>query len=70
MIIKTVCAKSIYSDTSAMTYSAPQGSVLGPVLSVLYATPVYDSTIILFLVKALLMTLSFINQPVSFRYIN
>ena len=32
----------IDSDPSALMYSVPQGSVLGPILFVLYATPVSD----------------------------
>ena len=39
---QTVCMNRIYSDPSALMYSVPQGSVLGTILFVLYATPVSD----------------------------
>ena len=39
---QTVCVNGIYSDPSALMHGVPQGSVPGPILFVLYATPVSD----------------------------
>ena len=36
---QTVYVNGIYSDPSALMYGVPRGSVLGPILFVLYATP-------------------------------
>ncbi|KAK7105200.1 hypothetical protein V1264_016609 [Littorina saxatilis] len=39
---QTVCVNGIKSQPSALQYGVPQGSVLGPILFVLYASPVSD----------------------------
>ena len=36
---QTVCVNGIYFDPSALMYAVPQGSLLEPILFVLYATP-------------------------------
>ena len=39
---QTVCVNGRYSEEAVLTYGVPQGSVLGPILFVLYASPVSD----------------------------
>ena len=39
---QTVCVNGKYSEPSDLSYGVPQGSVLGPILFVLYAAPVSD----------------------------
>ena len=39
---QTVCVNGVYSEPTALMYGVPQGSVLEPILFVLYATSVSD----------------------------
>ena len=39
---QTVCVDNSFSDSTPLKYGVPQGSVLGPVLFVLYASPVSE----------------------------
>ena len=59
---QTVCVKGASSKPSVLSFGVPQGSVLGPILFVLYASPVSDVSVdIPCRMRALLMILRSIS---------